>query len=129
MDTKKFIEINRSNWDERVGIHAEPHSGFYDIEGFLAGQSSLKEIEVADLGDVAGKTMLHAMCHFGLDTLSWVRRGVDFSKEATAKARDLAKKAGLKANFVCADILELPSFLSGKFDIVIASYGYPLLAA
>jgi SAM-dependent methyltransferase len=128
MDTKNFTETNRSNWNERVRIHAEPHSGFYDVEGFLAGQSSLKEIEIAELGDVSGKTMLHAMCHFGLDTLSWVRRGaevtgVDFSQEAIATARDLAKKANLHADFLCSDILELPSSLSGKFDIVFASYG------
>ncbi len=128
MNTKNFIEINRSNWDERVEIHTETHEGFYDIKGFLSGESSLKEIELAELGNVAGKKLLHAMCHFGLDTLSWARSGaevtgVDFSQEAIAKARELADRANLQADFVCADILELPSSFSEKFDIVFASYG------
>jgi hypothetical protein len=30
---------------------------------------------VEEVGDVAGKDLLHLPCHFGLDTLAWARRG------------------------------------------------------
>ena len=41
----------------------------------LAGGTSLKEIELNELGEVAGKQLLHLQCHFGLDTLSLARLG------------------------------------------------------
>jgi 23S rRNA G2069 N7-methylase RlmK/C1962 C5-methylase RlmI len=67
------------------------------VDGFLAGVSSLREIELAELQDVAGKKLLHLQCHFGLDTLSWIREGaictgVDISPLAIEKARELARK-------------------------------------
>ena len=45
-----------------------------------------------EVGDVAGKDLLHLRCHFGLDTLSWARRGArvtgaDFSERAVGQAR------------------------------------------
>ena len=68
------------------------------------------------------------MCHFGLDTLSWARRGakitgVDFSQEAIDLARSLAQRSEIDARFVCSDVFQLDKTLSGKFDIVFASYG------
>ncbi|MFH1842283.1 MAG: class I SAM-dependent methyltransferase [bacterium] len=124
----RYLAANRANWDERVGIHAGTRSELYDIEAFLAGESTLQEIELAELGDVSGRRLLHLMCHFGLDTLSWARRGaevtgVDFSPQAIATARDLAQRAGLTAEFVCADVYSLPEVLTRRFDLVIASYG------
>jgi len=123
-----YLAANRANWDERVGIHAGTRSELYDIEAFLAGASTLQEIELAELGDVSGQRLLHLMCHFGLDTLSWARlgaevTGADFSPQAITTARDLAQRAGLKAEFVCADVYSLPEVLTGHFDLVIASYG------
>ena len=81
-----------------------------------------------ELGNVAGKTLLHLQCHFGLDSLSWARlgarvTGVDFSDQAIALARSLSQEVGLEAEFVCSDIYELPQVLAGQFDIVYTSYG------
>ena len=53
----KYIESNKKNWNERVGIHKK--SKLYDVEGFLKGKSSLKSLELAELGDVKGKKILH----------------------------------------------------------------------
>ena len=39
------------------------------------GQCRLHRVEVEEVGDVRGKRLLHLQCHFGLDTLSWARRG------------------------------------------------------
>jgi SAM-dependent methyltransferase len=98
------------------------------VPGFLAGASSLRPIEVEELGDVAGRSLLHLQCHIGLDTLSWARRGarvtgVDFSEASLAEARSLAKESCLKAKFVCSSVEALPDVLQGRFDIVFTSYG------
>lgn len=122
-------EYRRSNmalWNNWTALHAG--SAYYDAEGFKAGKSTLRPIEVAELGDVSGKSLLHLQCHFGLDTLSWARRGahvtgVDFSERAIELARSLAAELGLAARFVHSDVYDLPAALHGAFDIVFTSYG------
>jgi SAM-dependent methyltransferase len=121
MDTRQYIEANQDNWNERVAIHAEAPNSFYDIDGFLAGDCTLQEVELSQLGDVTGKRLLHAM-------LSWARRGavvtgVDFSQDAIALARDLAARSGQPATFACAGVTDLPASFRRQFDIVFASYG------
>ena len=37
----------------------------------VAGNYSLNRLELEDLGDVSGKSLLHLQCHFGMDSLSW----------------------------------------------------------
>ena len=66
-----YLELNKQAWDKRTKIHVD--SKFYDVESFLNGQSSLNIIELEQLGNVQGKTLLHLQCHFGQDTLSWAR--------------------------------------------------------
>jgi SAM-dependent methyltransferase len=122
----EHLETNRRRWDELAPLHAQ--SAFYDLAGFEAGASSLKSIETEELGDVAGKSLLHLQCHIGLDTLSWARRGarvtgVDFSEASVSQARALAAKCGLEAAFVCSAVETLPDVLTGTFDIVFTSYG------
>ncbi|HBQ12455.1 MAG TPA: SAM-dependent methyltransferase [Myxococcales bacterium] len=118
---------NLRHWDETVSHHAS--SRFYDVEGFLAGGCSLLPIEREALGDVAGKSLLHLQCHFGLDTLSWARRGarvtgLDFSPNAIAEARSLARRAGLDARFVESEVTRAPDALDGeRFDVVFTSWG------
>jgi SAM-dependent methyltransferase len=119
-------ETNRRRWDELAPLHAR--SAFYDLAGFEAGASSLKSIEIEELGDVAGRSLLHLQCHIGLDTLSWARRGarvagVDFSEASVAQARALAVRCGLEAEFVCSAVETLPDVLTGQYDIVFTSYG------
>jgi SAM-dependent methyltransferase len=116
------IAANRLLWDELTAIHER--SAFYDVEGFLAGGSSLTWPELDELGpEVAGKRLLHLQCHFGLDTLSWTVTGVDFSSQAIELARRLAAECGVPATFVESDLYELPTALDGRFDIVFTSWG------
>jgi len=120
------IAANRAYWDELATIHAA--SAFYDVDGFRAGASTLTPLERGEVGEVAGKRLLHLQCHFGLDTLSWARlgaevTGVDFSEQAIEIARELAAELGIPARFVCADVLDLPATLKETFDVVFASYG------
>lgn len=120
------MAANRSLWDGWARLHFS--SPFYDVEGFRAGKSSLCPVEVEEVGEVEGKTLLHLQCHFGLDTLSWARRGavvtgVDFSEEAIALARALSAELGIPATFLCANVYDLPQLLPRQFDVVFTSYG------
>lgn len=120
-------ELNRRMWNELVDIHVAHPS--YRVKEFLDGGSTLKQLEQRELGDVSGKTLLHLMCQFGLDTLSWARKGavvtgVDIADQSILRANELKHKAGLdSARFIRADILELPTKLTEQFDIVYQSYG------
>ncbi|HEY0097358.1 MAG TPA: class I SAM-dependent methyltransferase, partial [Pyrinomonadaceae bacterium] len=113
----EFLQTNRSLWNGWTRLHK--HSRFYDIEGFKAGNSSLTPLELGEVGDVEGKSLLHLQCHFGMDTLSWARRGaqatgVDFSVEAVELARSLAAELDLPAQFVCSNVYDLPGALEGR---------------
>jgi 2-polyprenyl-3-methyl-5-hydroxy-6-metoxy-1,4-benzoquinol methylase len=120
------LDWNKKRWNELVDIHFK--SKFYDVQGFLGGKSSLDEIELEGLGDVKGKKVLHLQCHFGMTTLSIARlgakvTGVDFCENAVDKARELSAQSGIKANFMCSNVLELDGKLDGQFDIIFTSYG------
>lgn len=124
--TNRFLEANRALWDSLVPIHQR--SRFYDLEGILAGKSSLLAIEREEVGSVEGRRLLHLQCHFGMDTLSWARlgaevTGVDFSTRAITAACDLRDQLGLPAEFICSDLYDLPLHLEKRFQIVFTSYG------
>lgn len=122
----EYLRANQKLWNEWTAEHE--NSPFYDVEGFKAGKERLKSIELEEVGDVRGKSMLHLQCHFGLDTLAWARHGaivtgVDLSDESIALARSLSEELQIPATFICSDILALPENLQGQFDIVFTSYG------
>ncbi len=104
-------------------------SGFYALEAFKAGQSSLRSIELEQVGDVRHRTLLHLQCHFGQDTLSWARlgakvTGLDLSDTAIGEGRALAAELGIPARFVEGNVYDARALLGGeRFDIVFASYG------
>src|SRR5205085_3637204 len=123
---EEYMRINQQRWDEMVGVHAK--SAFYDVAGFKAGRITVAPLERAELGNVAGKSLLHLQCHFGMDTLSWARlgakvTGVDFSEKAIELAKSLSEELGLDAHFIQSNIYDLPQVLSGTFDIVYTAYG------
>lgn len=127
-NSDKYFKTNKILWNERVAVHEA--SKFYNVEGFKAGETSLKGVELAEVGEVKGKKLLHLQCHFGMDTLSWARlgaeaTGVDFSDNAIELARQLSDELNIPARFVCANIYDLPQHLHEKaaFDIVFTSYG------
>ena len=124
---QKHLDTNRILWDKKTEIHKDAE--FYNLKGFLDGETSLKEIELAALKDrLAGKSVLHLQCHFGQDSLSLARlgaqvTGIDFSKTSIALARSLNEQLGLDAQFVVSDLYSLPENLSGQFDFIFTSYG------
>lgn len=124
-------EANRALWDERVPIHYG--SDFYDLDSFRAGKDALRAFELAEVGDVTGRSLLHLQCHIGVDTLSWARHGaaqvvgLDFSEPAVETARSLAQEIGLppdRAAFVAADVYDAAEAVpDSSYDIVYTGIG------
>ena len=126
-DLGEHLQANRAIWDAWTAhdLTSDHHRA---VEVVRAGGSTLRSIERDELGEVAGKTLLHLQCNMGADTLSWARlgatvTGVDFSHEAISVARRLAKDVGLPAHFIAADIYHLPDALDERFDLVVSTYG------
>ncbi|TBW25905.1 class I SAM-dependent methyltransferase [Gramella sp. KN1008] len=125
-DSKDYLEINKRSWNNRTEVHV--NSEFYDMPSFLAGNTSLKEIELELLGDIKNKKVLHLQCHFGQDSISLARMGakvtgVDLSDKAIETARKLTRETGTDCNFICCDVYNLPNNLDEEFDMVFATYG------
>jgi SAM-dependent methyltransferase len=126
-DLGEHLQANRAIWDDWTAhdLASDHHRA---VEIVCAGGSTLRSIERDELGEVAGKTLLHLQCNMGADTLSCARlgaivTGVDFSHEAISIAQRLARDVGLPARFIAADIYHLPDALDERFDLVVSTYG------
>lgn len=123
----EHFALNQAWWDAVVPIH-EASRG-YDRDGFLRGEKPLCPVELAELGPfVAGRTLLHLQCHFGMDTLSWARlgatvTGLDFSPAAIDAARRLVTDSGVAGQFVCANVYDAVQALPAPFDVVYTGIG------
>ena len=123
------FDVNRRWWNEAVGVHVRSRwPGGYNVEAFRKGGTTLHAVELAEVGDVRGKTLLHLQCHFGLDTLSWARlgaevTGLDFSDAAITAARSLAEELRIPARFVLSNVYAAREVLPEEFDVVFSSYG------
>lgn len=122
--TEYYLDANRDLWNNKTQYHLQ--SEFYGVQDFKQGKTSLTPIELAQLGDVRGKSLLHLQCHFGLDTLSWARlgaqvTGIDFSEAAIATAQQLAQEVNLEARFIQSNVYDVQ--LNEQYDIVFTSYG------
>jgi len=121
-----YLAANVKYWDELADLHFK--TPFYDVEGVRHGKDTLLKLDTEILGDVTGCSLLHLHCHFGLDTISWARRGaistgVDISPRAIELAQQLVPEIGVSVNFLCGDVSQLSDFLPGKFDIIWAVEG------
>jgi ubiquinone/menaquinone biosynthesis C-methylase UbiE len=122
----EHLESNRALWDEWAEINAR--SGSYDLEGFKRSGVRLRDYEIEEVGSVAGKTLLHLQCHFGIDSLSWARlganvTGIDFSERAIELATGVAAELGIDASFIRSNLYDLPHLADAEFDIVYTSRG------
>jgi len=116
---------NQEHWDEVASVHFRSYK---EVELLKMGGIALDEIELREIGEVRGVTLLHLQCHIGTDTLSWSRQGaivtgVDFSAQSIAYAKQLQEDLQLAATFLCANVYELPNLLQQRFDIVYTSRG------
>src|SRR3712207_5831685 len=118
---EEWLTTNQAYWDERAPLHAA--SDFYDVPRFTSGATSLRPFEIGEMGDVAGKRLVHLQCHFGQDTLSWARlgarvTGLDFAASAIGAARALAAEIGVTdAHFVQSNVYDAPAALGTRYDV------------
>jgi SAM-dependent methyltransferase len=125
--TNDHHEKNRAAWNQMVEVHY--HHPDYKLHEFLDGWNSLKTIERDMLGDVSGMSLLHLMCQFGMDTLSWARlgatvTGADISDKSIEFAEKLRVAADIPdATFIRSDVNDLIGRINSKVDIIFQSYG------
>jgi SAM-dependent methyltransferase len=122
MDEK--TRSNQEAWDAVAKKHYEN----YHIDRLLAGEPLLNELVRAEVGEVAGRSLMHLLCHIGTDTLSWALlgakvAGVDISPESIRYARQLAGQLGIEADFIVSDVMDLDGKVEPGYDIVFASTG------
>ena len=120
------LQTNKTLWNELAAIHTSGEG--YRLTDFMRGVKQIDPIVRGEVGEVAGKSLLHLQCHFGMDTLMWARlgaraTGIDFANDAIAMARRLSDEIGVPATFIESDLYELPRALEGQFDIVYTSWG------
>lgn len=120
------ISANEKAWDEVTPIHRSHRKG--EVEYFKNGGCLLDEFERSHLPEIKGKRVAHLACNCGQDTLSLsnlgaICTGFDQSGKAIEEAISLATGSGISADFVRANILDIPQEFSGKFDVVYISKG------
>jgi SAM-dependent methyltransferase len=118
---------NRKSWNAATRAH-NSHKG--DQAAFLRrrGTTTLFPEELALLGSVKGRALLHLQCNAGQDTLSLAKRGarvtgVDLSDEAITFATRLSAECAIPARFVRADVYDYLAADPERFDLVFCSYG------
>jgi len=116
---------NRVLWDEIAPVHL---ASYKEVILLREGSEILDEIELREIGEVRGKTMLHLQCHIGTDSLAWARRGaivtgLDYSSESIDCAERLKEELGLQARFVRANVYDARSVIDEEFDLVYTSKG------
>lgn len=129
MLARELHEDNRRSWNSATKAH-NSHKG--DQAGFLrSGGSTLFPEEVALLGDVSGRRLVHLQCNSGQDSLSLAAlgadvTGVDISDEAVDFATRLSADSGIAATFIRSDVFDWfdqARAAGERFDVVFSSYG------
>lgn len=121
-----YTKVNKKWWDNITSVHAK--SSLYNLKKFGKSATSLQTVELQELGTIKGKTILHLLCHFGMDSLSLARKGarvtgVDLSSQSILLAKSLSQELKIPADFICSDVYTLDKKLDKKFDIIFMSYG------
>ncbi|MGX1849227.1 class I SAM-dependent methyltransferase [Streptomyces sp. NPDC055299] len=126
--TEEMLLANQANWDARTPVHVS--SAFYGLDGSRTAEDWFAPFEWTDLGDLAGREVLHLQCHLGTETAAFAERGaahtvgLDFSAAAVAEARRLAAEAGRSVEFVRSDVHRAVNALGGRrFDVVYTGKG------
>jgi SAM-dependent methyltransferase len=117
---------NQLSWDRRTTVHVQ--SEFYGLAEFKLGCSSLPPLDLELWPNVQGRSLCHLQCHFGMDSLSWARRGaqvtgLDLSPVAIQSAQALAAELGIPARFVQGNVYDAVERLGARYERVYTSYG------
>lgn len=121
------MRVNEANWDARTPIHVA--SAFYGLDGSRPADTWFAPFEWADLGELAGRDLLHLQCHLGTETVEFARRGaratgLDLSGAAVRAAREIARRQAVDADYVRANVYDAVEALDGRqFDVVYTGKG------
>ncbi|MCL6445890.1 MAG: class I SAM-dependent methyltransferase [Alicyclobacillus sp.] len=123
---EEAMNRNAVAWDEVTPIHQSYRTG--QATFFANGGCQLDVVERQYLPDLRGRDVAHLCCNCGQDTLSLVNLGAqctgfDLSRAAIEEARSLSTASGVPADFVHANVLDIPSANHGRFDLVYISKG------
>ncbi|MFE0028497.1 class I SAM-dependent methyltransferase [Amycolatopsis sp. NPDC059021] len=125
--TTEMMATNEANWDERTPIHVA--SRFYGVGESRDPDQWFLPFEWEDLGELAGRDLVHLQCHLGTETIAFARKGartagLDFSGEAVEAAKRIAREAGLDVEYVRANVYDaVDAFGGNRFDIVYTGKG------
>jgi SAM-dependent methyltransferase len=120
----EYIEANKRSWATIAGEHYEVFKA-----RLAANTSTLSNTEIEELGNIAGKSLIHLQCNTGADTISLARMGakvtgVDLVPENVYYAQKLAADFGVDdARFIESNVLEIMDKHHEKYDIVFTSEG------
>lgn len=123
----RMMSANQANWDARTPVHLA--SRFYGLDQGLDPARWFAAFEWDDLGELAGRDVLHLQCHLGTETIAFAQRGaravgLDFSGASVAAAHGIAEKAGLDVTYVQANVYDAVTALGGRqFDVVYTGKG------
>lgn len=123
----QMMRANEANWDARTPIHLA--SQFYGVGNSPDPDRWFAGYEWEDLGDLAGRDVLHLQCHLGTETMALAERGarttgLDISGASVAAAKDLAAAAGLDVDYVQANVYDAAEVLGERrFDLVYTGKG------
>lgn len=126
-DLSRMMRANEANWDARTPVHLA--SRFYGLDQNPDPDRWFAPFEWDDMGELAGRDVVHLQCHLGTETLALARRGarttgLDLSGEAVVAARDIAGRADLDVSYVHANVYDAPEALGeGRFDLVYTGKG------
>lgn len=119
-----MMHANQANWDARTPVHAA--SAFY---GDRDSSFWFAPFEWDILGDLRHRDLVHLQCHLGTETLDFARRGartvgLDFSEGSVRAARQIAARANVEIDYVCANVYDAATALGGRrFDVVYTGKG------
>ncbi|MEM6288068.1 MAG: methyltransferase domain-containing protein [Bacteroidota bacterium] len=123
-----LVRSNAAAWDRAAQKYAPDVER--DVAFLQGGGNALFEIERRALGDLSAcRRAIHLQCSHGLDALSLLDLGVtevvgvDISPEMLAQAEQKASRLGARAEWVCADVLGVPSALDGSAQLVYTGKG------
>ncbi len=119
-----YIEANKQSWGS---IAQEHYETFH--KRLAENASTLSPTQIAELGDIRGKSLIHLQCNTGADTVSLARMGacvtgVDLAPENIFYARKLAEDFGIHdARFIESNVLEIMEKHHEKYDVVFTTEG------
>ncbi|WP_369166803.1 class I SAM-dependent methyltransferase [Streptomyces sp. R28] len=123
----RMMSANQANWDARTPVHLA--SRFYGLDQDLDPARWFASFEWDDLGELAGRDVLHLQCHLGTETIAFAQRGaravgLDFSEASVAAANGIAERAGLDVTYVRANVYDAVEALGRcQFDVVYTGKG------